>query len=61
MSSEMIEGRPVFTVSAFGNIIKGLVSEAFLGGVWVEGEIQGAKPAKLICIFRLPKKLMMSM
>ncbi|MBJ7366848.1 MAG: exodeoxyribonuclease VII large subunit [Ilumatobacteraceae bacterium] len=57
MSSEMIDGRPVFTVSAFGNIIKGLVSEAFLGGVWVEGEIQGAKPAKPHMYFSLAEKV----
>ena len=53
----MIDGRPVFTVSAFGNIIKGLVSEAFLGGVWVEGEIQGARPAKPHMYFSLAEKV----
>ncbi len=57
MSSELIDGRPVFTVSAFGKIINDLVGEAFLGGVWVEGEVQGAKPAKPHFYFSLIEKV----
>jgi len=37
------DGRPSFTVGQFVDVLNQVMKQAFDGGVWVEGEIEGLK------------------
>jgi exodeoxyribonuclease VII large subunit len=54
---EQLRGKPVFTASQFADVMNGVLSESFKGGVWIEGEVQGMRDPNPHLYFTLGEKI----
>ena len=50
---QFVDGVPSLTVSQFADVLNNVLGQSFDEGVWVEGEIQGLKPARPHLYFSL--------
>lgn len=50
---QYVDGVPSLTVSQFADVLNNVLGQSFDEGVWIEGEIQGLKPAKPHLYFSL--------
>ncbi|MFM8826851.1 MAG: exodeoxyribonuclease VII large subunit, partial [Actinomycetota bacterium] len=50
---QYVDGVPSLTVSQFADVLNNVLGQSFDEGVWIEGEIQGLKPARPHLYFSL--------